>query len=265
MPYSTLISVLPAALIAATLTAFAAAPNADAQTANSPEFNSYHPSHPYVTPSHPPTPPTSPMRHSSTVHEGVGRAVANIMRAHADQMLSYAQARILIDEAIAREMQLRVVNVQTHLEKKRLREEARDAARLRRWEWEQQSVARREQRQRTVLVKAYRLPASKLDPLTGKIAWPEALEKKEFETLTADLDALFTQLAEEGAQYDGLYRDPIIECCEDLRRQVWRNREALGIEWGDYLECQKLIVGLKYGAKYWPSEDGKDPTLVAAR
>ncbi len=258
-------AIMSAALIAATIASLSAVMPALAQSEERQDFSGFKPSQPYTPPSYAPTAPTSPMMFSSTVHEGVGRAVANIMQAQANQMLSYAQARILIDEAIAREMQLRVINVETHLEKKRLREEAREAARLRRWEWEQRALARRQQRQQTVIADAYRLPASLLDPFTGKITWPESLQHAKFAELRADLDALFAQLADEGAQYDGLYRDPIVACCDTLRDLLWKSREEQDIAWEDYLECQKLIVGLKYGAKYWPGPATDATPLVASR
>lgn len=226
------------------------------------EMNASHPSHPYVPPSRQERPSAPRIRHASTVHEGVGRAVSHIMDAYANQMLSYAQARILIDEAIAREYQLRVVNVQTFLEKQHLRREAREADRLHRWEWEAQAEQRRQERQEKVLNVAYRLPASKLHPGTGEIAWPEALRQPEFTNFTCELDRLFEQLARHGAQYDRLFRDPIDDLCADFRDELMRSRSELGLDWDEYVECQKLIVGLRYGAQFWP---GDEPTEADRR
>ena len=234
--------------------ATASAQDAPASQSLASEFSGHTPSYPYNQPT-PSSPSVTPYAPATTVFEGVGRSIAHIMDAYANQMLSYAQARLLIDEAIAREMKLRVINSQTFLERKNLLEEARVAERLRKWEWEAQAQARREFRQKTVIVEAYRLPATQLDPFTGKIKWPEALQAPEFEELTADLDALFAQLADEGAQYDGLYREPIVDCCDALRDRLGRDREDKNMDWKDYIACQKLIVGLKYSAKYWPAAD----------
>jgi len=253
--------------LAVMLVAITALPTLAQQAAQqqSMEFNSYHPSTGYTPPSYAPTPPTSINRHTSTVVEATGRAIASIMKAQADGMLSQAQAAILMEEAIARHYQNRVNNTETFLHRKRLLEEAKEAERLRSWEWESKAQARREHRSRTVLYAAYKLPASRLDPLTGHIGWPELMQKAEFTQLIADLDALFSQLAEEGAQYDRLYRDPIVDACDLFRNQLLRNRERLGLDWNQYLACQKMIAGLKYGAEYWPSADAnKAPHLVAS-
>ncbi|MEM8864880.1 MAG: hypothetical protein AAGF31_04970 [Planctomycetota bacterium] len=257
-----------AGLIAAVLAAGALTSVANAQRGaftEASEFNGYHPSSSYTTPSYAPTPPNSRIRHASTTYEGVGRAIAGIMKAHADGMLSYAQARILIAEAEARELQLRVINTETHLTRRRLLDEAREAERHRKWEQEQLAFARRQQREQTVLYAAYRLPSHTLNRVTGEIAWPAMMECGEFGELTGDINALFAELAIEGAQYDRLYRDPIVDQIELARNHLWRNRKAMQIDWDEYLACQKLLVGLKYEAENWPAAGNGAGRLVASR
>lgn len=249
-------------LAAALVTAPAAAQSA----ASSSEFSGYHPSSDFTTPSFAPTPPSSRIHHASTAHEGVGRAIASIMKAYTDGQVSLAQARILIAEARAREYQLRVVNTETYLVRKQMLEDARDAERLRKFESAQLAQARREQREETELYQAYRLPATVLNHATGQIAWPATLQACKFANLTADLQALFEQLASEGAQYDRLFRDPIVQLVQEFREDLEQSRETLGIDWQDYLACQKLLVGLKYEADQWPTKDAQDGRrLVAIR
>ena len=266
---NTLLVLSPVVLLPALAVLFVAtaAPSANAQPQGGqeePEFSSYHPSSGYTQPSYAPTPATSINRHTSTVVEATGRAIASIMKAQADGLVSQAQAAILMEEAIARHYQNRVNNTETFLHRRRLLDEAKEAERLRAWEWEAKAQARRDHRSRTVLYAAYKLPATRLDPLTGNICWPQELEKTEFTELIADLDALFGQLAEEGAQYDRLYRDPIVDVCNTFRDQLLRNRERLCMSWDDYLACQKMIAGLKYGAEYWPEADAKKAKHMVA-
>ncbi|MEM9187028.1 MAG: hypothetical protein AAGB00_11080 [Planctomycetota bacterium] len=215
------------------------------------EFNGYYPSTPYTPPSYAPTAPTSPMRHSSTVIEGWARGRANIIKAQADYELATAQARILHSEAKAREYKLRVINTNTYVSRKQLLGEARDAERLKKFESDQHAALHREHREKTVLHQKYRLPASVLDRATGQVAWPETLRAPEFAEAIKTIQTLFTQLAEEGAQYDRLYRESIAEQVKLARNQLRRARKPMGIEWADYQACQKLLVGLKYEAQNW--------------
>ena len=42
------------------------------------------------------------------------------------------------------------------------------------------------------------------------------------------------------------------------------SREEMDLDWDAYLECQKLIVGLKYGAQFWPGADSADASTQMA-
>lgn len=257
----------PAAPVALALaTALVAAVWAAKPAAAQSEFSGYHPSSKYTTPSFAPTPPNAIIHHSSTVHEGVGRSVASIIKAYSDGLVNAAQARILIAEARAREYQLRVINTETYLARKQMLQDARHAERIRKYETAQLAKARRVQREQTELYATYRLAPSVLNPATGEIAWPETLEQQAFVDLKTDLQTLFVQLADEGAQYDRLYRDPIAALVNDFRDTLERNRKTLGIEWEDYLASQKMLVGLKYEAEQWATNEAENARrLVASR
>lgn len=230
-----------AALAFLTLTLAAAPSLAEPGSAPAPVYSAATPSAPYQTPTYTPTPHSAIEDHASTAQGDAGKAIAAVMKAYADGLLSLSQARILMAEANAREMQNRVINTQTFLERRRLLEENRKQALLESWEWEAKVAERRAQRERDVLYAAYQLPGSSLNRRTGALSWPEALERVEFASQLADIEALFEGLAAEGQQYDGMYSAPIEETCQTLRSMLWRERERLGIDWRQYLECQKFL------------------------
>lgn len=226
------------------------------------EFNSWHPSHPYPRPTYPNTAPNAIHRHSSTALEGYLRGRAAVSRAYTDGMLSLAQARILMAEARARELQLRVINTRTYLERKQMLQEMRDAERLYKLERKEQNLALRQKREATELYATYRLPMSVLNPATGEIVWPETLAGSGLVDMMQDLELLFSQLASEGAQSDRFYRDPIIDHVSQMRRRLWDLRKELGLTHDDYFAAQKLLIGLKYEAENWPSS--QDARVAAA-
>ncbi|MEN1678474.1 MAG: hypothetical protein AAGJ46_02700 [Planctomycetota bacterium] len=226
------------------------------------QFTNWHPSHPYPQPTYPNTAPNAIHRHSSTAIEGYLRGVASVRRAYTDGMLSLAQARILFAQARAYELQLRVINTATNLERRQMLQERRDAERLYKQERKAQAVALRKEREANDLYLAYKLRPSMLNRLTGEINWPDSLIAAGLEDEMQDIELLFAQLANDGAQYDRLYRDPIVDSLDEMRRHLLSVRGEAGLEFDEYIDAQKFLIGLKYEAENW-GVGGRNARLAA--
>lgn len=203
--------------------------------------------------SFPNTPPEAPHRHSSTAAEGWLRGRAALIGAIANYRLQDAEARILWEQARALAYDNYVRKTEAFYQRKYEIDRAREM------KWEKQrsdrakGLALKAERQRTELYAVYRLGGGEFQPATGLIAWPCQLKTAELEPLVEEMSLLFEQLAIEGAQRDRLYRQPIVELCNEARRGLYDLRHEMSRD--DYIACQKFLLGVKYEATYFPSSD----------
>lgn len=252
-------------IVVGILIAAAAAP-ASAQGSTwsmSDKYSATSPSASFQTPNYTPTPHSAIEHHASTYFEGAARGVASIMKAYADGMLSLSQARILMAEAHAREMQNEVIKTETFLARqKALKEDFRERT-LRKWEWLETAREHRAERERSVMLEAYHVPAKQLNRLTGEITWPVALTHPCLAEYRNDLQAVMTRVASHGPEYARSYGDSVAHSVEEFRNFFRIHREQLGVDDRDYFEAQSFLVGIKYEAQFWGAGDRL--AMVASR
>lgn len=236
----------------ALLAAVALVPNV-AAFGQSSEYNSspFGPSGTHTTASYPTSSPNAPQFHSSTLQEGVLRGTASVIQAYYNGQLSHAQARVLLAEARAREIQLRVINVEAAQTRRRLVEAERQDRR--RISMENALLAQQLEAARIPVRHAeYRLSPTQLNRQTGEICWPAAFDHECFAADTYVLEKLFLELAAAPATDTRYLAAQIEDACERLANNLRELRSNLQLdadEYQHYLCCHRFVLGLKYEAK----------------
>lgn len=204
----------------------------------------------HTSASYPVLPPNAPQHHASTLQEGILRGTASVMQAHYNGQVSHAQARILLAEARAREIQLRVTNMQAAQARRRLA--AAERAELRQQKMENELLGQQLNAARIPLRYAeYRLSDNQLDRQTGEIAWPTTLRHETFAANTYVLEKLFAKLAEDSGSDARYTVSQIVDACERLEKNLRDVRKYLQLDadqYQQYVACQKFTLGLKYEA-----------------
>lgn len=198
--------------------------------------------------SYPNTPPTAPQHHASTWQEGVGRGIADIIEATAHGQLSHAQARILLAEARARELELRLAKVETEQTRRALVQ--REQAAQRRLKMENELLGQQLNAARIPMRHAeYRLTSSQLNRQTGEICWPPALKHEAFAADTYVLEKLFEELAVTNGSDTRYVVVRIEDACERFENTLRDARCGLNLDaqqYQHYVDCHRFILGLKY-------------------
>jgi hypothetical protein len=160
-------------------------------------------------------------------------------------LLNANQARILAEQARELAIENNRNEREAVLEHRQRLAEARMLAR------EEQEVRVAETRQRlaerraTAHRKAYKLSTSELNPITGAISWPAALQNEGFKANRVLLGDLFTQFVS--------YRENRAEVANQIAQEIDAWSRALRNEIGtmpreEYLAAQKFLLCLKYAA-----------------
>lgn len=221
-------------------------------------------SHVHTSASYPQRSPNAPQHHASTYQEGVLRGRAAIMQAYYNGQMSHAQARILLAEAVAREMQLPVVKTKAAQEKRQLI--AAEWQQYRQQKLNSAELGQKLSSQRTPLrYAAYRLSDDELNRLTGEIRWPLALTHQQFDRETFELDRLFGEFIASPSQRSYLLTS-IESCCERLQAQLRDLRDQTNLDseqYANYLACYRYVLGLKYEAATLAGFDGSMYTMAS--
>jgi hypothetical protein len=99
------------------------------------------------------------------------------------------------------------------------------------------------QRAATVYREAYQLSASELDPITGEIFWPAALQCEKFAPQRAQLEQLIKQQFIYGESQPATAAEiarTVDLCSKALRREIG------SLPRDEYSAAQKFLMGLKY-------------------
>lgn len=126
--------------------------------------------------------------HSSTLEEGIQRGYADVVRSRGMANLMNSEAAKNFEDARSKYLDNRLQATQTYFEMRRYNQEARRA--------ERSTPLANEQYVRLARAQApARLSVSQLDPFTGKITWPAALQREKYSMLRNSIDALFAARA----------------------------------------------------------------------
>ncbi len=197
--------------------------------------------------------------HASTATEGFLRGKAELIQAWGNFHLSTSQAAILQQQARWLDRENDLKQTQALLAQKKMWSDARAHAQkerqLRRIEGQQILAVR----QATIYREAYKLSAQQLDPSTGAIHWPPALQTEEFRSDREHIEQLF--------QEQFAYGDPQPATASDIAHSVELWSRSLGKQIrstprDEYAAAQKFLMGLKYASAPTDQENVAAPPVV---
>jgi hypothetical protein len=180
--------------------------------------------------------------HSSTAAEGFFRGKAAVIQAQGNFLLSKSQATILFEQARALDRENDLRQTQALLAQHAMWREGRYAERK---EFEARREAGRakiEARQQAVLRAAYQLSPGDLNPLTGEIRWPVALESTKFSGDREQIDELMRQHVSYGSSQAGVATE--IARLTNVMAKSLRS-EIRNLAKDDYIAAQKFLLGLR--------------------
>jgi hypothetical protein len=170
---------------------------------------------------------------SSTLEEGVQRGYADIVRSRGMANLMNSQAAKEYELARREYLDNRLKATQTYFEMRRYNQEARAAERSSPLSMEQYVRLARQQA-------PARLSVSQLDPFTGMISWPAALQRKEYAELVNRIDTLFAARAKGTVLAHGEIQTACDELLERLKADVNKFKS------NDYIQAKGFVQSLSY-------------------
>jgi hypothetical protein len=180
--------------------------------------------------------------HSSTAAEGFLRGKAAVIQAQGNFLLSKSQATILFEQARALDRENDLRQTQALLAQHAMWREGRYAERK---EFEARREAGRakiEARQQVVHRAAYQLSPEVLNPATGKIRWPVALQSTKFAGEREQIDELMRQHVGYGSSQADVAKE-ITRLTKEMATSLRSEIRNLAKE--DYIAAQKFLLGLK--------------------
>ena len=178
--------------------------------------------------------------YSSTVAEGYARGAADLTRSAGMGNLYNSQAAINYEDAQSKELDNRRKATESYFELRRINQQARAEEEARRRTSE--GAFRYGQ---TPAVK--RLTMARLDPVTGKLAWPPILEREKYAPQRQVLDELFVKRA---MMPTGLIGDDYVRAVnacnsllDDLKRDLPEYKPM------DWIEAKNFVESVSYEAR----------------
>jgi hypothetical protein len=203
----------------------------------------------YTSPTsfHQPVPPLPvefgfSQHHSSTAAEGFLRGKAAVIQAQGNFLLSKSQATILFEQARALDRENDLRQTQALLAQHAMWREGRYAERR---EFEARREAGRakiEARRQMVHRAAYQLSPEDLNPATGEIRWPVALQSTKFAGEREKLDELMRQHVGYGSSQADVSAE-IARLTKDMATSL--RSEIRNLAKDEYIAAQKFLLGLK--------------------
>lgn len=154
--------------------------------------------------------------HASTVAAGEGNAMSSVTRARGQYQLDQSQAAINKAQARSMEIKNRVDLAKSFFEARSINKKAR---------FGDYDERKKTNTQRTLMRygqegRPTRLTSSELDPVTGQITWPIALEAPSFGTYTKPIDEAFVKRAETRARFPYDTYQNVTKNCKGLSDEL---------------------------------------------
>ena len=173
--------------------------------------------------------------HSSTLEEGVQRGFADVVRSQGMANLMNSEALINVEDARKKYLDNRMTATQTYFEMRRYNQEARRA--------ERSTPLSNEQYVRLARAQApARLSVSQLDPFTGKITWPTALQREKYVKLRSEIDTLFQARAAGTVLADDEIGTATSQFLEALKADIASFRQT------EYIAARNFLTSLAFEA-----------------
>ena len=173
--------------------------------------------------------------HASTVAEGEGNAMSSVTRSRGQYQLDQSQARINRAQARTLEIQNRVDLAKSYFEARSINKQARfgDYSEKRK-----ANLARYGQEGLPT-----RLTSSELDPVTGQITWPIALEAPAFAPYTKPIDEAFVKRAETKARFSYDTYQQVTKECKALDTELGSQVNTIGAQ--DWTQAKSFVDRLR--------------------
>jgi hypothetical protein len=178
--------------------------------------------------------------HASTAAEGAATGMANLVSAAGSYNLQTSQAAINVETARSQNLDNRLKGTQTYFEMRKINTAQRRAT-------ESPYMSSEDSWRYASMSAPKRLTATQLDPVTGRIYWPAALQDPRYSDFRKQLDELF---AVREAQHGGIgyekYQDTerlVKALLAELQKNINDYSSA------EYLRARSFIESLGYEAK----------------
>lgn len=184
---------------------------------------------------------------SSTVAEGALRGEADLVRAAGDNAYMNSLAAINNQVALKKNIENRQQWVETYFSMRRTNDAYRASQRdpipsL----GQSQAIAK--------MLAPQRLNGNQLDPLTGKLNWPAALQADEFALARRQLDRIFANRDLASAGVGNTTDAQVSAITSEMQAELKSQIKTMSPS--EYLAAKKFIDGLGYEARFAPGVEG---------
>ncbi len=183
----------------------------------------------------------APVYSPSTAGESHARGMADVVRSAGAANLMNSEASKNYEQARSMDYDNRLKWTETYFDMQRVNKSYRDAKRPKRLTPDQYNqIAKAKAPART--------SSSQLDPLTGQLAWPMALQESRYEPFRSQLEPMFSKRAYQHGNIgpDG-YREiqaTVDACLAELKQNIRDYRP------NDYLAAKKFLESLGHEAGF---------------
>jgi len=153
--------------------------------------------------------------HASTAGEGYMRGMSDVIRSQGMRNLMNSEAAKNMEDARTKYIDNRLRGTQTYFEMKRVNKEYKDATQKPRPTSEQLFRLAKQSVPKT-------LTPSELDPVTGKVAWPAALQQPGFQSYRQQVDQLLAARVENNGKLNLQQSQAAVRAISDMQIELKR-------------------------------------------
>ena len=184
---------------------------------------------------------------ASTVAEGALRGQADLVRAWGDNAYMNSLAAVNTEVARQKNIENRLQWVQTYFEMRRTNEAARAAQRP-------TAMSLGQSQQYARMLAPQRLSPYQIEPVSGRIHWPAALQGPEFAEARKALQQIFASRDVHTSGVGNTTDSQVAEITAAMRDALKANIDAMTSS--EYLAARKFVDGLAYEARFAPGVEG---------
>ncbi len=181
--------------------------------------------------------------HASTYEEGVARGLADVIRSSGAANLMHSEASKNYQDAYKKYLDNRLQATNTYFQMRQANKQYRQAERG-------QPVTQQQLIRYAKQKLPDRLSASDLDPLTGDLSWPLLLRSQQFDLDRQQMQALFSQRANQGYLEPQQYlqvRELSTKMLNDMKPLTRSYPGSVTIEARKFLESLSFEAGFQAG------------------
>ena len=186
--------------------------------------------------------PFAQNHHSSTAAEGLQRGAADVIRSAGMANVMNSEAAKNYEDARTKYLDNRLKGTKTYFEMRRYNKEYREAEKGPRPTSEQLFRLAKQATPKS-------LAPNELDPVTGEIAWPIALQGEDFAPYRKSLEELYAQRASAGGKLTPDQFNEIQKNIDDLQIELGRKARAKEIQPQTFTQANAFVKRLGYESR----------------